>query len=115
MTRGQDRARRGARGLAGSVWCALALAGCALPPFTPPGATAPVHYDCEDGLRLQVRYASDSAQVSLPDGRVLTLRQQPSGSGMRYAEGPAELRGKGQEITWAVADRIPVNCIVRPR
>lgn len=93
---------------------AFGLAGCALPPVSSP-AGAPVTYDCEDGLRLTVAYGADVAQVSLPDGRTLALPQQPSGSGMRYAQGPNELRGKGSEITWAVADRIPTNCIARPR
>lgn len=93
---------------------AWGLAGCALPPPSSP-AGAPVTYDCEDGLRLTVAYGADGAQVSLPDGRTLALPQQPSGSGMRYAAGPNELRGKGSEITWAVADRIPTNCIARPR
>lgn len=113
--------RRGRRQVAAlmAAACAAALAGCAMPPWSSTGslqgARAPVVYDCEDGLRLTVVYGTDAARVSLPDGRTLTLPQQPSGSGMRYAEGPNELRGKGSDITWAVADRIPTNCITRPR
>ena len=43
------------------------------------------------------------------------LAQQPAGSGMRYASGPNELRGKGRDITWAVDGRIPTNCIAQGR
>lgn len=101
--------------LGAAALCSLLLAGCAVPSFlqrTPAGP--PVVYDCEDGLRLTVRYGDDAAQVSLPDGSRLRLAQQPAGSGMRYASGPAELRGKGREITWAVEGRIPTNCIAAP-
>lgn len=95
--------------------CGLALAGCAVPGFMQQRAGPPVVYDCEDGLRLTVRYAADNAQVTLPEGRTLSLAQQPAGSGMRYAAGPNQLRGKGNEITWAVDDRIPVNCVAQAR
>lgn len=115
---GARRAPRRASALLAAT-CAAALAGCAMPPGSPPdgwrGASAPVVYDCEDGLRLTVAYGADVAWVSLPDGRTMALPQQQAGSGMRYAQGPNELRGKGSEITWAVADRIPTNCIARTR
>ena len=101
-----------------TLLCAAALAGCAMPPFLQPRqqqAGPPMAYDCEDGLRLTVRWASDAALVTLPEGRMLTLKQQVSGSGFSYAEGPHHLRGKGNEFTWAVDDRIPTRCIAQVR
>lgn len=104
-------ARCGLHGL-----CVLSLAGCAVPAFLQQRpAGPPVVYDCEDGLRLTVRYADEAAQVTLPDGQRLQLAQQPAGSGVRYAGGPNELRGKGRDITWAVDGRIPTNCIAQGR
>lgn len=96
--------------------CGLGLAGCSVPGFLQPQrAGAPVVYDCEDGLRLTVRYSADAALVNLPEGNTLTLPQQPAGSGIRYAAGPHQLRGKGNQITWAVDDRIPTNCVAQAR
>ncbi|MEF7617163.1 MliC family protein [Aquincola sp. MAHUQ-54] len=102
MTRKKNRHRR----LSGAATLLL-LAGCAAPPLQPP-----VVYDCEDGLQLRVRFASDRAEVALPDGTVLTLPQQPAASGIWYSSGQHELRGKGREARWTVGRRIPTNCFV---
>ncbi|MDX1742252.1 MAG: MliC family protein [Ruegeria sp.] len=75
----------------------------------PPGSASadidilPVTFTCQDGVELKVAYfnATDgsSAAAMVLDNQLVTLRQVPSGSGIRYeSEGSAGtyiLRSKG--------------------
>ena len=82
------------------------LAGC-----MPRATAAPtVVYQCEDVLRLSVQFDPDKARVTLPDGTVLSLPQQPAASGFWYSSGLHELRGKGDEAQWTVGRRVPMAC-----
>lgn len=88
------------------------LAACAAPgPATPPARN--VAYACEDGTVLRVRYVSEGARVTLPDGQEVLLPQQPTASGTWYATAQHTLRGKGDEATWTVGRRVPTNCRVQ--
>lgn len=42
--------------------------------------TATIHYACDDGSALGVRYVADQARVELPDGREVTLPKAQSAS-----------------------------------
>lgn len=77
--------------------------------------TAPprVTYACSDGSTLSVQFVDGAALVKLPEGNEVRLAQQPVGSGLWYATPKYELRGKGDEATWSVARRAPVNCRAR--
>lgn len=87
--------------------CGMALlAGC-MPRAT---AVPSVVYQCEDAVRLSVRFEADKALVSLPDGAVLSLAQQPAASGFWYSSGLHTLRGKGDEAQWTVGRRMPMDC-----
>ncbi|MFZ4285898.1 MliC family protein [Variovorax sp. HJSM1_2] len=93
------------------VSCALGavlLAACATPPTSP----ATVRYVCDDGSVLRVQFEADAALVSLPDGNVMRLPQQPAASGTWYATPQYTLRGKGDEASWTVGRRTPLACRV---
>lgn len=84
------------------------LAGC--PAGEPPAPVTP--YACEAGVPLQVRFQRSEALVTLPDGSVLALPEQVSGSGFRYGNGRYELRGKGRAAQWTVGRAAPIDCLV---
>lgn len=84
------------------------LAACATT-AAPPRVT----YACSDGSTLSVQFVDGAALVKPPEGKELRLPQQPVGSGLWYATPKYELRGKGDEATWTVARRAPVNCRAR--
>lgn len=89
---------------------------------TPPGDGGPVQtapdgeraarFACADGSTLIVRFENNQAQVTTSSGNDLVLPEQPSGSGFWYSSGQHELRGKGDEATWSVANQKTTNCKV---
>ncbi|KQP14262.1 MliC family protein [Pseudorhodoferax sp. Leaf267] len=83
------------------------LAGCTA--GEPPAPATP--YACEAGVQLQVRFQRREALVTLPDGGVLALAQQVSGSGFWYGDGRYTLRGKGREAQWTVGAAAPIACL----
>ena len=80
---------------------------------TSPPPIAPYVYACEDGSVLTVRFVPDAAYVTAVGGQELYLPQFASGSGFWYGTAQYELRGKGDEVTWTVARRVPTSCSVR--
>lgn len=68
------------------------------------------NYVCEDGSTLSVRFEPEAAIVTLENGTELNLPQQRAASGMWYSSGTHELRGKGDEATWGIGRRVPVQC-----
>lgn len=80
----------------------VALAGCNTP--CPPVDTGPVRVTltCEDGSLLAVTFARqpDFALIVQEGYAPLELPAQASGSGYRYAQEGAELRGRGTEARW---------------
>src|ERR1700730_13606241 len=51
-----------------------------------------------NGERLVIRFDSGEARMLMPTGERVTLYQIPSGSGVRFANGSLELRGKGADL-----------------
>lgn len=88
----------------------LLLAACESGPK--PGE-AIVFYSCDDGTNLRVLFSDRQAKVTLLPGKdELVLPLQPTGSGVAYATAQYELRGKGEEATWAVGRRAAVRCLL---
>lgn len=79
---------------------ALLLAGCAQT-GTAGVADAPrrVTFLCERGQNIAVAFQGDSATLE-HDGASVRLSAQPVASGIHYAGGGHDLRGKGHEATW---------------
>lgn len=81
----------------------LALAAACASPCPPPvtGMTQ-VRYACEDDSDIVVNYSRspDTAQILQEGYAQLTLPARIVGSGYRYAEEGAELRGRGAEVNW---------------
>lgn len=51
-----------------------------------------------NGERLVIRFDSGEARLLMPTGERVVLYQIPSGSGVRFANGSLELRGKGANL-----------------
>jgi membrane-bound inhibitor of C-type lysozyme len=71
-------------------------------------------FNCEDGTKLDVTFDNDAdpntAIVTIEGKEPVTLPIAMSGSGYYYSNGPMGLRGKGDEATWEVGRKAPVNC-----
>ena len=80
-------------------------------PMTAPPASRFIESECDNSQRINVRFAADSATV-LYRGQLATLRQQPSGSGYRYADANWVLMGKGTVSTLETVSgaKLAVNC-----
>jgi membrane-bound inhibitor of C-type lysozyme len=86
---------------------ALCAAGCAISTSSHPSRSQSpyrnerrtVQYFCNDGERLTVRFdpARGIAVVERGESE-MELRQEPSGSGFRYGNARAEIRGQGDEL-----------------
>ncbi|MGU3538784.1 MliC family protein [Methylobacterium sp. A54F] len=76
--------------------------------------TRRVIFVCPKDQLLTVEFLNSEpgkpAIVRPPGGAAVTLPEQLSGSGFRYADDTHELRGKGQEVTWTDAAQPPVVC-----
>lgn len=99
--------------LASSALALAALTGCAgrtSPPLTPPTVTA--IYRCADGQTLKATFDNgrNDVRMILGDGAVTTLRGQPVGSGIHYANDAYDLRGKGREATFSATDGPSTTC-----
>lgn len=96
-----------------SAVAALAVAACAVPPADAPAdGMRRVHYRCDNGEAVEVRYALDPGKaLLLRDGRTLELQQQPAASGFHYANGPHGLRGKGNELMIETGRMVPLRCV----
>jgi len=69
-------------------------------------------YRCMDGSRLVARFDPDNDRVTVSrGGKVLaTLRGQRVASGIGYAGGGYELRGKGTNMTFTAPGQPPIAC-----
>lgn len=80
----------------------LALAACQTP--CPPTSTGPtlVRFACEDGSDIAVTFtrSPDAAQIVQEGYAPLTLPARIVGSGYRYADSGAELRGRATVANW---------------
>jgi hypothetical protein len=68
-----------------------------------------VTYSCERGQDITVVYAGDTARVTEGETEFV-LQRQPTGSGFNYVSNTRTLRGKGAEVSYAVARMAPTTC-----
>lgn len=83
------------------------LAACTTPTER---AERRVQYSCDRGPGITVRYSGDTAEIELPDGGRIALRQRPAGSGFWYESPTHSIRGKASEITYTVGRMVPMQC-----
>jgi hypothetical protein len=79
---------------------ALALAACQTP--CPPVVRDPINrsYHCEDGSDLQVTFNQSDAHLVQEGYPAADLPERAVSSGFRYADGGAELIGRGGTSRW---------------
>ena len=80
----------------------------------PPPASGPVTnvlFECEDGSTLSATFGPASATVYEPDYPPVTLPEVPfNGDGRRFAAGPAQLVGEGEDVYWTRGGGPPRTC-----
>lgn len=83
------------------VLACLTLAACQTPCPPPPVDTPTLsRFECEDGSELQVTFTRAEAVIVQEGYATLTLPSRISGSGYRYADNGADLRGRLSEARW---------------
>ncbi|HYD88829.1 MAG TPA: MliC family protein [Vitreimonas sp.] len=82
------------------VLALVSLAACQTPCPAAPTAPTNARFTCDDGSALQVTFTNESATVVQEGYITLQLPARVSGSGYRYADNGAELRGRGGEARW---------------
>jgi membrane-bound inhibitor of C-type lysozyme len=88
----------------------LALAATALFLLPAESRAADIKYACDDGSALTVSFSEAAADVTIPDGSKIALPQQKAASGFWYSDGRYEIRGKGEELQFAIGRMAPVTC-----
>jgi membrane-bound inhibitor of C-type lysozyme len=80
----------------------LALAACQTPCPAPQTAPVNVSFRCEDGSLLNVTFtrSPDAVRVAQEGYTVVDLPSRVTGSGYKYADNGAELRGRSTEVHW---------------
>lgn len=91
-------------------------AGCAS--TVPPGSgSVDVHdvtFSCDNNETLSVRFiTSREVAILMRNGDAIELKQQPSGSGFIYSNGPNTIRGKGDDLTVEIGRMVPIQCTAR--
>ena len=70
-----------------------------------------VRFVCSHGEEIEMRFfPSEGVAVLVLNGLPIELKQQPSGSGFIYSNGPNTVRGKGDELTAEVGRTVPLQC-----
>lgn len=69
-------------------------------------------YACLNGERLSVVFDNprEMATVRMLDGTAIDLRQERAADGIWYRADRYDLRGAGEDATWAAPDRDPTTC-----
>ncbi len=81
---------------------AVALTACVSQPLISPPKPEAVAYRCADGVEMGVTYSGRATGLEgtadlLWDGQSFPLKQEVSGSGVRYTDGTVTLVTKGDE------------------
>jgi membrane-bound inhibitor of C-type lysozyme len=99
-----------------AVLAAAALAACQTPCPAPQTGSRTVRFACEDGSAIAVTFTSapETARVEQEGYTALVLPARIAGSGYRYVEGGAELRGRGMEVMWARPGALETTCRETP-
>jgi membrane-bound inhibitor of C-type lysozyme len=70
-----------------------------------------VAFHCTHGEALSVRFfTKEQRAILIRNGQEVALKQQPSGSGFVYSNGPNTIRGKGQDLTVEMGRMVPLQC-----
>jgi hypothetical protein len=78
---------------------ALAAPGCADKPSKEEQEAAKNTFACKlSGERLVVRFDAGEARLLMPAGERVVLYQIPTATGVRFANGTMELRGRGTDL-----------------
>lgn len=75
----------------------------------PPNSEHKVVFLCDSAQSVTVDFVGNAATLLVGESAV-QLVQQPAASGIRYAGGGYELRGKGPQIVWTDPQGIAHNC-----
>jgi membrane-bound inhibitor of C-type lysozyme len=110
---GSDRDAHGCIGSAGYSWCEVKQK--CLRPWEEDCAAATsskiVKYYCQEGV-LHAVYGTSSVELTLKDGKVVTLSQTISASGIRYEKGTMAFISKGDDAFVMEKDKITyTNCV----
>jgi len=98
------------------VFALFALAACQTPCPAPVAGTTITTYRCEDGSTLTATFTGtpDTVRVVQEGYTTIDLPARISGSGFRYAENGAELRGRGLEAFWTRPGAAETLCTASP-
>lgn len=70
-----------------------------------------IGFHCSNGETLSVRFHNaEERAVLVRHGQEISLKQQPSGSGFIYSNGPNTIRGKGNALTVEIGRMVPLQC-----
>ena len=70
-----------------------------------------VKFRCENGEQIEARFfTARGTAVLVRHGDSIELKQQPSGSGFVYGNGPNTIRGKGDELIVEIGRMAPIKC-----
>lgn len=83
-----------------AFFAVLALAACQTPCPAPASEPVNMSFRCEDGSVLDVTFTQDSARVAQEGYTIVDLPSRVTGSGYKYADNGAELRGRSSQVHW---------------
>ncbi|MFB2839529.1 MliC family protein [Floridanema evergladense] len=69
-------------------------------------------YQCHNGKTFEAEYSPETAQLKLGENETLTLKQVPSGSGVRYTDDRTTLFTKGNEAFIQVENQVVFDSCV---
>ena len=106
------------KGLVLSLAVACTAWACTSAPAAPEAPAQPavreVVDQCSRGDTVTVRYHTAEERAELVrQGQAISLKQQPSGSGFIYSNGPHTIRGKGNALTVEIGRMVPLQCQAR--
>lgn len=96
----------------------VAVIGAGCVSTVPPGGGSmderEVAFSCDNNESLSVRFVeSREVAILMRDGDAIELKQQRSGSGFVYSNGPNTIRGKGDDLTVEIGRMMPIQCKAR--
>lgn len=91
---------------------ALALAACQTPCPAVDRGPVSATFTCEDGSELAITFLGtpDEARIVQEGYAPLQLPARTTGSGFRYSDNGAELRGRGLETRWTRPGAVETLC-----
>ncbi|AEB86030.1 hypothetical protein ALDI51_13360 [Alicycliphilus denitrificans] len=84
---------------------------CACSSTPPAQADRNVSFTCTNGESISVVFSpANGTAILVRNGENIELKQQPSGSGFMYSNGPNTIRGKGNDLTVEIGRMVPLQC-----